>query len=211
MPYSGNENVDSYKKHEEVVIASSDSACACAAPYSQILGKDIEKIKLNKAPDGTIVPDIYIKLPEENSYYISPTKEDFNRLKVELSDKNIIFPPDLFSNIKSQTINYAVELISMANNAGQLVSGFEKVENIFKKGKKGLYITAAKPNSSSRKKLESLFKNNCSGEIIDILNTDLLIKATGKKNPVHIFVEYGGLSKKIIVQVNLYLSLNGMA
>ncbi len=207
MPYSGNENVDNYKNYEDVIVTSSDCDDLRAPFYSS----NLEKIKLNLAPDGTIVPDIYKKLPEENSYYIHPTKEAFNRLEKELSSKNIVFSPNLFLNIKTQLINYVIELVSMANSAGQLVLGFEKVENIFKKGKKGLYITAAKPNSSSRKKLESLFKNNCSGEIIDVLDTDSLIKATGKRNPVHIFVEYGGLSKKIIVQVNLYLSLNGIA
>jgi predicted RNA-binding protein YlxR (DUF448 family) len=91
-----------------------------------------ELIRFVAAPDGTVVPDIRRRLPGRGVWVTA------SRAAVEQAVKRNAFarglkaqvsaPADLPGQVERMLVEAARQSISLANKAGQVVSGFSKVE-----------------------------------------------------------------------------------
>jgi len=212
LPLDGNNIDDNCNSVEDNI--STEASCITEeeykCPLSNVVLTQNNYIRFVVSPENIVYPDIYEKLPDlgdDKQFYLYCEKSNIENFIKYCADKELNIDKDIISNIKNQLLNYSGELLSMANNAGQLTYGFEKVESSFKKKRKGSFITCAKENCSSRVKLENIYRHNNKDKTIDIFNSELLSKSIGRSNPVYVFVEYGGLSRKINVQVNKYHNL----
>nr|WP_276515137.1 DUF448 domain-containing protein [Pseudemcibacter aquimaris] len=185
-----------------------------------------EMIRFVAGPDGTIVPDVAAKLPGRGCWLTADRKiiEEAIKKKTFLRVGR-----DLLKNIKgdvenvegekalkketvkvSETLADQVEVllhkrvldyVGLANRAGNIITGFEKVRAALKGGKTKVLITASDAAENGRSKM-------CQGldnlQVIDIFARDDLSQATGLENAVHIALLPGGISDSLLREVSRY-------
>jgi len=150
-----------------------------------------EMIRYVVAPDGAIVPDIAQKLPGRGCW-ISANHAVLN-LAIErklfarafrgkgVADRNL---PGLVERLLERS---ALEALSIANKAGQVLTGFEKVKNALASGKVLILVDAIDAGSDGTKKLSAAMKP-ADSEVpakIGLFSGEQLDLALGRTNVVH--------------------------
>lgn len=187
-----------------------------------------ELIRFVCAPTGQIIPDVAAKLPGRGCWVLADRKVlekaiDQKRLKrfgyqafsgakqkktegllagemVTGNDK-ISVAEDLLEQVEVLLKKRCLDHLSLANRAGLVISGFEKVRSTLKSGKTNVLITASDGADNGRSKI-------CQGldnlQVFDMFCRDDLSKATGQENSVHIAVLSGGLRKSLLREISRY-------
>jgi predicted RNA-binding protein YlxR (DUF448 family) len=91
-----------------------------------------ELLRFVRAPDGTLVPDLKRKLPGRG-VWVTATREavaDAAKRKVFARSlkQEVTVGADLADRVEHLYIRHALDLLSLANKAGKVVTGFAKVE-----------------------------------------------------------------------------------
>lgn len=187
-----------------------------------------ELIRFVCAPDGKIVPDVAAKLPGRGCWIkadrkvlaeaidkklllrfgyqalSSKTKKDIEGLEAPQEQERVgrvSVPENLLEQIEDLLKKRCLDHLSLANRAGLVITGFEKVRSILKSGKSKILITASDGAVNGRSKM-------CQGldslQVIDIFSRADLSKATGQENAVNITVLAGGLRKSLLREISRY-------
>jgi uncharacterized protein len=149
-----------------------------------------EMIRYVVAPDGSIVPDVAHKLPGRGAWVSA------NRGALRIAMERKLFArafrgkgvadaelPELVERLLRQT---AIDAISMANKAGQVVIGFERVKAALNKGSVAILVHASDAGAGGLQKLDDMAAAN--GEktaIIRLFTGEQLDLALGRPNVVH--------------------------
>ncbi len=187
-----------------------------------------ELIRFVCGPDGNIIPDVAAKLPGRGCWLYAKreileraiekkiflrfgyqilkaaksSKADIEELdesedkeeKVRV-DKNL---PDL---VEELLLKRCLDYLGLANRAGKMLSGFEKVRAALKGGKSAVLITASDGAINGRNKM-------CQGldnlRVIDMFSRNDLSKATGLENAVHLALLPSGISKSLLCEFSRY-------
>lgn len=160
-------------------------------------------IRFVAAPDGTIVPDIRRKLPGRGVWI------DGTRAAVALAVKKRAFARSLKAEVKAaQTLpddverllrRAVLERLGMAQKAGLVTRGFEKVREALKSG--GVYglLIASDAAEDGRAKLQALAKSAChlhnNRTVVDIVSSAELEATLGRERAVHVALAPGRLSE----------------
>ncbi len=147
-------------------------------------------IRFVVAPDGKLVADLSGKLPGRGIYVSCSkllvaeaiAKRAFSRA----AKQQVQIPEGLLATIEQQLARKVANALSLARKAGQVVTGFEKVEASAKKGEVEALVHAADAGEDGIKKL-SFYK----GPVIDCLPRELLSEVLGRENAVHAAVIHG--------------------
>jgi hypothetical protein len=150
-----------------------------------------EMIRYVVAPDGGIVPDIAHKLPGRGAWVTATA----GALKLALERKSFARAfrgkgtagaelPSLVERLLRQA---ALDALSMANKAGQVVAGFERVKAALGEGRVEVLVHASDAGADGMHKLERV---ECAetGEkpaIIRLFTGEQLDLALGRPNVVH--------------------------
>lgn len=106
--------------------------------------------------------------------------------------------PDL---VETLLLKRCLDYLGLANRAGKMLSGFEKVRAALKGGKSTVLITASDGALNGRNKM-------CQGldnlRVIDMFSRNDLSKATGLENAVHLALLPGGISKNLLCEISRY-------
>lgn len=187
-----------------------------------------ELIRFACAPSGQVIPDVAAKLPGRGCWVLadrkvlekamdgglllrfgyqalsSKKKKDIEELQTESSperDDKISVAGDLLEQVETLLKKRCLEHLSLANRAGLVINGFEKVRSTLKSGKTNVLITACDGADNGRSKM-------CQGldnlRVFDMFCRDDLSKATGQENSVHIAVLSGGLRKSLLREISRY-------
>ena len=151
-----------------------------------------EMIRYVVAPDGNIVPDIAQKLPGRGAW-VSASRES-----LETAIERKMFArafrgkgvaaaelPQLVERLLQQA---ALNAISMANKAGQVVSGFERVKAALQEGRVEVLVHASDAGAEGIRKFDAAVKVAESEEkpaIIRLFTGEQLDLALGRPNVVH--------------------------
>ncbi len=150
-----------------------------------------EMIRYVVAPDGIIVPDIANKLPGRGCWISA----DYTALKAAIERKLFarafrgkgVAERDLPLLVERLLERAALDALSIANKAGQVLTGFEKVKSALASGKVSILVDASDAGGDGIKKLGAAMKPADSEAPIKIrlFSGEQLDLALGRTNVVH--------------------------
>jgi predicted RNA-binding protein YlxR (DUF448 family) len=160
-------------------------------------------IRFVAAPDGAIVPDLRRRLPGRGVWI------DATRASVALAVKKRAFARALKAEVKAaETLPDDVERLlreavlgrlAMAQKAGLVVQGFEKVREALKSGGAHGLLIASDAAADGREKLLALAKSACNlhnnRTVVDVVSSAELEATLGRERAVHVALTPGRLSE----------------
>ena len=186
----------------------------------QVAGVD-DLIRFVLSPAGTIVPDLKRKLPGRG-LWVSLSREKV----AEAARRNVFarsfkrevqVPKTLADDVERLMVRGISEALAMAAKAGQVVSGFSKVEDAIEGRAAVALIHATDGASDGIRKLNARLaaarRENSpeSGDfpVISVLTTDELDLALGRANVVHAALLAGPASKTFLARCQTLTRFRG--
>ncbi len=190
-----------------------------------------ELIRFVCSPEGLVVPDVAAKLPGRGCWLLAKREvietavkkkillrfgqqvilsskkedveviEDVSQKKVGSEIKNIKVDENISDLIEILLLKRCLDYISMANRAGYILSGYEKVKSAFKSGKTNILLTANDGAENGRSKMCQGLENL---RIIDMFTRKDLSKAIGGENAVHLAALPGGITTSLLREISRY-------
>lgn len=170
-----------------------------------------ELLRFVAAPDDTICPDIAGKLPGRGVWLTA----DKNTLRAAVkanafarSLKRQVLPAAELPEIVEQLlVKRTTEALSLANKAGVLVTGFDKVSASIERGEVSALLHGFDAALGGRQKLDAKYKAVQAGAarnavIVDCLKIDEMSLATGRPNVVHAALKSGGATQRFVAEAD---------
>lgn len=187
---------------------------------TRVVREEKELIRFVAAPDGKIVADLAARLPGRGVWVTC------SRDCVGEAIRSDAFSRSLKTKVRAATElpvqidtllrKRALDALSIANKAGEVVTGFFKLETGLDKGQIVAVLHAMEAARDGRNKLDrKLMASNPSAPApIGLFSVAELSLALGRANVVHAGLKGGGASRKLIREVRrlgLYLGLEAVA
>ena len=158
-------------------------------------------------PAGTIVPDLARKLPGRG-VWVSCTRDAVaaavkaNAFAKSLK-RQIGIPADLPQAIETLFVGRLLNALSLANKAGLVSTGAEKVERLLDSGRTVALLHGADGTAEGRRKLDRKFSaiqqdRGRPAPIVDCLTIEQLSLAMGRSNVVHAALIQGGATTRFL-------------
>lgn len=189
-----------HKSHERTDIASGE------------VMDPARMIRVAFGPDGQVVPDIFAKLPGRGAWIAA------NRAAVERAistnafaraGKRKVQVPDGFADMIEQILARRVlALIGMANRAGELESGFDKVRSVTQSGVLAFRIEASDGSEDGRSKIRVIAKAIANemeypaAPVVGCFSGTELGQVLGREHMVHLAVRKGRLARSLRAEVS---------
>lgn len=173
-------------------------------------------IRLAAGPDGQIVADIFGKIPGRG-FWVASDRESVEQAVAQKAfaraAKRKVIVPDKFADlIEMQLKTRVLGLIGMANRAGQLEFGFDKVKALVQDDQIAYRIEASDGSMDGRSKIRVIAKAiareieaKCP-PVIACFDGMQLGKVIGREHSVHLAVKRGKLAKALKAELS---RLNG--
>ena len=171
-----------------------------------------ELIRFVRAPEGEIVPDFKRKLPGRGIWITAASD-----ILAEAVNKNVFsralnatatVDQSLCDKVGSLLTVNALQVLSLANKAGDVVTGFVKVQKTLENKDVSALIHASDAAEDGIRKLRQTLKNveyngNGSVHLVKIFGSSELSLALGRSNVVHAALKNSGVSRKFISAVEI--------
>lgn len=156
-----------------------------------------ELIRFVVSPDGVLVADLTGKLPGRGLYtacsQLVVIEAITKRIFARAAEQQVTIPDGFAEKLRAQLQRRASDALSMARKAGQVVTGFEKVDEAVKSGEAVALIHATDASADQTRKLRSdalpTFRD---------LSRELLSQVLGRENAVHAAVTRGPAAQHFI-------------
>ncbi len=177
----------------------------------QSLPKD-NLIRFVVAPDRSLIPDIYEKLPGRG-LWVEATDQAIS----EAIDKKrfawaargkVTLPDDLLGMVQNQVKQRLRNQLALANRCGDMAAGIEKSMDVLRSGQAGLYATSSSPESDAR---SGICHKNPDLPVVDCFTSEELGTLIGRESITHIIVKKGNICFKGVQLHRLYQQLGGKA
>lgn len=147
-------------------------------------------LRFVRSPDGAVVPDVWHKLPGRGVWVAGRRTLVREAVRRRLFARGLgadaTVPADLPDQVEMQLERAAVNLLSLANKAGLVVQGFEKVQAAIEKRRASVLVEASDGSEDGRRKLRGRFEARCPGaSVVASLESQRLGLALGRPNVVH--------------------------
>lgn len=143
-------------------------------------------LRFTITPDLQVIPDFKKKLPGKGIYVINSRKALDTAIAKNLFAKAAKRKAKVSAELAKQVVHLlnkrALEAISLARKAGNLVTGLEKVLEVLKKQKVAFVLEAADAGEDGYQRILSAAKGLPIYQLFDIEELD---KALNKVNTVH--------------------------
>jgi uncharacterized protein len=168
-----------------------------------------ELIRFVVSPQGEIVPDLKRKLPGRG-LWISASRtavaEAVRRNQFSRGFKRDVRPAkSLAEDTETLLVRSCIEALAMTAKAGQVVSGFGKVEDALEQGQVKALLHASDGAADGIRKLDAIARQRAgilgeSGDfpILTILTSEQLDLALGRSNVIHAALLAGPASKTFL-------------
>ncbi|OYU89089.1 MAG: DNA-binding protein [Bradyrhizobiaceae bacterium PARB1] len=168
-----------------------------------------ELIRFVLSPTGEPVPDLKRKLPGRGMWVSASHKAVAEAVKRNLFargfKKNVKPSADLADETDKLMLRGVIEALAMVAKAGQVVSGFTKVEDALRRNTAGILLHATDGAADGIRKLDGIARQNAAfGDetdllpIISLLKSDELDLALGRSNVIHAAVLTGPAGKTFL-------------
>jgi len=160
-------------------------------------------------PSGTIVPDINRKLPGRGVWVTSERAAVEAAVKANAFAKSlkrqVNVSPDLPATLEALFVERLLNALSLANKAGLVSTGAEKVEKLLDGGRAVALLHGTDGSAEGRRKLDAKFTaiqrdKGRHAPIVDWLTIEELSLAIGRSNVVHAALIQGGATIRFLSQ-----------
>ena len=166
-------------------------------------GEPDDLVRFVRGPDGTVVPDIRCELPGRGVWVQARRALVAEAVKRRLFRRGLgedcLAPDGLPEQVADLLRRTALNYLSLANKAGLVIAGFEKVAAAIGKGRVSVLLEAADGAEDGRRKLVG--KLNSSGqeaEIVRSFDSAALDLALGRPHVIHAALAGNGLTGKFV-------------
>jgi len=168
-----------------------------------------ELIRFVVSPAGEVIPDLKRKLPGRG-LWISASRqavaEAVRRHQFSRGFKrDVRVAPTLVVDTESLLVRGVIEALAMAAKAGQVVSGFSKVEGALEQGHVEALIHASDGAMDGIRKLDAVARQNTGNNpelrefpVVTALTSEQLDLALGRSNVIHAALLAGPASKTFL-------------
>ena len=160
-------------------------------------------------PAGSIVPDLARKLPGRGVWVtadkITVSAAAAGNAFAKSLKRHVTVPPDLSDVVETLFVKRALDALSLANKAGVLTTGFEKVEKLLDGGRAFALVHGSDAAADGKGRLDRKFaaigrEKGLSGAVVDWLTIEELSLAIGRANVVHAGLKQGGATQRFLRQ-----------
>lgn len=158
------------------------------------------------SPDGSVVADIACKLPGRG-VWVGLSRELVReavrrRLFAKGLGEDCAAPANLPDQVAELLERAALGLLSLANKAGLVVQGFEKVSRAIEAGKVAVLIEASDGSLEGRRKLRNrLAATGSEVQTVAAFDSERLGLALGRPHVIHAAVAQNGLAGRFLAAV----------
>jgi uncharacterized protein len=158
-------------------------------------------------PSGTLVPDLSRKLPGRGVWVTAERSAVETAIKAHAFAKSlkrqVAVEADLPEAIDALFLRRLLNALSLANKAGLVVTGAEKVDKLLDGGRALALLHGVDGTAEGRRKLDRKFMaiqqdKGCSAPIVDWLTIEQLSLAMGRSNVVHAALIQGGATTRFL-------------
>jgi predicted RNA-binding protein YlxR (DUF448 family) len=168
-----------------------------------------ELIRFVVAPSGEVIADLKRKLPGRGLWVSASHRAVAEAVRRNHFGKgfrrDVRVSPTLAADTENLLVRSAVEALAMAAKAGQVVSGFAKVEGALQQRQAVALIHAADGAPDGIRKLDAILRQNAgkAGEspefpVIGVLTSEQLDLALGRSNVIHAALLAGAAGKTFL-------------
>jgi hypothetical protein len=173
-----------------------------------------ELIRFVVAPTGEVIPDLKRKLPGRGMWVSASRRSVAEAVRRHQFSKgfkrDVRVAPTLPSDTDALLVRSLTEALAMAAKAGQVVSGFGKVEDALKAGETAALIHASDGAADGIRKLDAIVRQRDEkrGEspviaAVNVLTSAELDLALGRSNVIHAALLAGPASKTFLSRCQL--------
>ncbi|PHR93657.1 MAG: DNA-binding protein [Robiginitomaculum sp.] len=169
-------------------------------------------IRLAFSPDGDVVADVFAKLPGRGAWVAANREAVETAIRTQAfarAAKRKVQVPDGFADLIEQHLSRRVlALLGMANRAGELESGFDKVRSVAQAGLISFRVEASDGSEDGRSKIRVITKavanemEQLSAPVIGCFNATELGQIMGREHMVHLAVRKGRLARALRVELS---------
>ena len=178
----------------------------CAATRVERSPDDL--IRFVAGPDGIIVPDLAQRLPGRGVWVsadrVSVQRAVATHAFAKSLKRKVEAAADLSGLVESLLIRRVCDAMSLANKAGAIVTGFEKIS--YRLIDDSVYALAHGSDASAdgRQKLDRKFLaingSDAASRIVAVLTVEQMSLAIGRPNVVHAALNRGGASDRFLAE-----------
>ena len=162
-------------------------------------------IRFCVSPAGDLCPDLAHKLPGRGVWVAADCDKVAEAAEKNLFRKalhaKVVCPDNLAGLVDDLFVARIRSLIGFAKKAGQIVTGFEKVGELLKKGKAVAVLEASDAAADGREKITRLCG---SVPVFDLLTAEQTAEALGAGICVHAALTEGGAADLLIVELRRF-------
>lgn len=155
-----------------------------------------ELIRFVVSPAGEAVADVKRKLPGRGLWVSASHRAVSEAIRRNLFGRgfkrNVLVSPSLAQDTENLLVRGVIEALAMAAKAGQLVSGFTRVETALEAGQARALIHAADGAADGIRKLDAIIRRSGGNtdephefSVINVLTSAQLDLALGRSNVIH--------------------------
>ena len=165
-----------------------------------------ELIRFVAGPDGVIVPDLARRLPGRG-VWVTADAESVARAVASRSfarslKRKVEAPADLAARVETLLVRRVCEALSLANKAGALVTGFEKIDRRLAQGDVTALLHGSDAAADGCAKLDRKFLavegDGAASRIVAVLTVEQMSLAIGRPNVVHAALNKGGAADRFL-------------
>ena len=166
-----------------------------------------ELIRFAVGPDGTLVPDLARRLPGRGAWVTAEKGALVSAIKAKAFARSlkrrVNVPEDLAERVEQLLARRATEALALANKAGLVTTGFEKVDALIGRGDAVALVCARDASPGGRERLQRKYMavQSARGEparVIDALSVEQMSLAMGRLNVVHAALTQGGAAEHFL-------------
>ena len=173
-----------------------------------------ELIRFVAGPDRTVVPDLAGRLPGRGLWLL-PRRDHLERacarnLFARAAKAPLSVPADLPARVEKLLSRRCLELVGLANRAGQAVSGFERVTSRLASGGVAMLLAAVDTAEDGRRKLRAAARAQESApQVVELFTAEELGRALGQAARAHVAIAPGGFAERLAMEAARLSGLRG--
>ena len=183
-----------------------------------------ELIRLALSPDGEVAPDVRARAPGRGAW-IGVTRVELDtanakgKLRAALQrafkTNGVSVPADLGERIEAALKQATLDRLGMEARAGNLINGFDRIENAARTGKVAMLIHAADAGEDGNRSLDQAWRvggggpNQLSRGVIFPLDRTILSMALGRDNVVHVALTDPAAASRVSHALRRWRAFNG--
>ena len=183
-------------------------------------GSKDELIRLALGPDGSVAPDVRARAPGRGAWIgVTRTELDAANAKGKLKPalqrafktNEVSVPADLGERTEAALRQSALDRLGMEARSGNLLSGYDRIENAARSGKVSLLIHAADAGADGNRSLDQAWRVGGGGPqgMIFPEGRTILSMALGRDNVVHVALTDPAAASRVTHALKRWRAFNG--